>query len=313
MTNKLFFWMPEQASNFAESLDFGLGVYFVIAALVLAGVTFTLVLFTSKYLRRHPDQLAKAQITHNTKLEILWSVIPLLVFMGLFAWGVKGFIHMRVAPNDALPINVVAQKWSWTFIYPEGASEPELVLPLNKPVKLIMTSRDVIHSFYIPAFRVKQDALPNRYTTLWFTPTKIGTYNLFCAEYCGTQHSGMIRKVKVVEESEYIAWVTEKANSTAGLSPVDLGKSVFGKKGCAACHSVDGAAGIGPTLKGRFEHKVALANGSEVIADAEYIRESIMEPNAKIVKGFAGAMPSYKGQLSDTEMDGLIAYFQTLK
>lgn len=311
--NKTFFWMPEQASNFAESLDRGLAIYFTLAAIVLLGVSFFIIYFTAKYMRKSPGQLAQAQITHNTKLEIIWAVIPFIIFMGLFAWGLKGYINMRVAPNDAIPINVVAQKWSWTFNYPQGASEPELVLPLGKSVKLIMTSRDVIHSFYIPAFRVKQDVLPNRYTTLWFTPTKIGTFHLFCAEYCGTQHSGMIRSVKVVEESEYMAWVVEKANSTAGMSPEEIGKTLYTKKGCNACHTVDGNAGIGPTWKGTFGTQREFAAGAPAAIDENYVRESITDPLAKVVKGFAGAMPSYKGQLTDAEIDGIIAYIKSIK
>lgn len=306
-------WMPEQASNFAEALDFGIGLYVLLATFVLVGVSVFIILFTYKYLRKHPDQLAEAQITHNLKLEIIWSVIPFIIFMILFYWGLKTYISMRIAPSNAMEIGVQAQKWSFSFSYPNGVTDANLVVPIGKPVKLVMYSKDVIHSFFIPAFRIKQDMLPNRYTTLWFTATKLGDYHIFCTEYCGTSHYNMISRAKVVTEEEYQAYLEEQANLSNNLSPEELGKLTFSKKGCIACHSIDGAGGIGPTMKGLFDSNKNFTNAPSAKVDENYLIESINVPQAKIVAGYGPNMPSFKGQLSDAEMQGLVAYIKSLK
>jgi cytochrome c oxidase subunit 2 len=231
----------------------------------------------------------------------------------LFVWGFKGYLRMSVVPAEAMQVKVTGQKWFWSFDYPEGASTVnELVAPVGRPVKLLMSSKDVIHSFFVPAFRIKKDVLPNRYGIGWFEATNIGVYDLFCTEYCGSKHSEMIGKIRIVSEQDYKTWLEEASDLGKGLTPVEYGAKLFQMKACATCHTIDGTPSNGPTLKGIFGHEVKLNNGSVAVVDENYIRESIFVPAAKVVAGYQPIMPTFQGILKDKEIDALIAYIQSL-
>jgi len=308
------FWLPDQASTFSEMVDWAFNLYLWISVFFFVLVVGLIALFVLKYKRRRADQMASGQMIHNTMLETSWTVIPLLIVMGLFFIGMRGWWHMRIAPSNATSIDVVGMKWNWTFNYPQGFSNDTLVVPVNQPIRLRVTSTDVIHGLYVPAFRTKVDVVPGRYQALWFEATKTGVFPILCTQYCGTSHSYMLSAVKVLEREEYDAWLSEAASASGGdMPPEEFGATVFTKRGCNACHSVDGAAGIGPTWKGLMGSPRSFVDGTNRVADADYIKQSILDPASQIVAGFAPIMPSYKGILSDREIDALSAYIQTLK
>lgn len=319
--------MPTQASTFAEHTD---NLYYFILALDL--LFFVLVMgamgyFMWKYRRRSKDQKTSS-ITHSGVLEFWWSFIPAVLLIVIFIWAEVDFLRQAVPPQDALSVRVTGRKWFWTVEYPDypGAkltssqSEPTLTMlvPKGRPVELTMTSGDVIHSFYIPAFRVKRDAVPGRYTNMWFEATRVGEFNIFCTEYCGDWHSQMTGVVKVLEPDQFEAALAEaaKLEQETGESIEAFGARVAMRNGCTGCHSADGAPGTGPTWKGVWGRTETLASGSVDVQGEEgmnYLRESILEPNAKIVAGYVGiGMPSYKGQLTDAQIDALIAYIKSL-
>jgi cytochrome c oxidase subunit II len=299
---------PEQASTMAARVDalfyFLVAVTFFFVALIFL----TIVFFAVKYRRRAEDE-RPAPIEGKIWLELAWSVIPLGLTLIMFVWGAIVYFDIYSPPNDALEISIVGRQWMWKAQHPEGQSEiNELHVPLGQPVKLTMTSEDVIHDFFLPAFRVKQDVLPGRYTTLWFEPTKAGEYPLFCAEYCGTQHSGMIGRVVVLEPTEFQKWLSGGAT---GMSMVELGASLFQRFGCQTCHRAGGTP-QGPSLTGLFGKTVKLESGATVIVDEDYIRESISDPRAKIVAGYQPIMPTFKGLISEEGVLQLIAYIKSL-
>ena len=306
------FWLPGQYSTIASDVD---GLFYFIywcSVFLLALVTAAMTFFVIRYRRRGQVGLTSG-FTHNTLMEILWSVIPTVPIVVVFMWGSKTFIRMHAMPGNAVEVKVTAQKWFWSFDYLDGASSVnELVVPVNKPVKLTMSSQDVIHSFFVPQFRVKQDVLPNRYTQLWFQATAKGTFDLFCAEFCGKGHSEMLGKVRVVSDTEFVKWSDEQNKPPEGMSLEDFGAQLYKTKACVTCHSVDGIAGTGPTFKNVFGHEVLLTDGKKVIADENYIRESILDPRAKVVNGFQPVMPTYQGVIKDRQIDALIAYLKTL-
>lgn len=310
-------WIPEVASNFATKVDGVLLFVTVLSVIFFLLVSFLLIFFAVKYRRRRDDE-ETPYITGNETLELIWTVIPSILLMVIFVYAFVVFRDMRNPPADATEINVTAKQWLWQFEYYNGKKTlNELYLQQNRPVKLVMRSEDVIHSFFVPAFRVKQDILGGRYTQLWFTPTKVGTFQLFCAEYCGTGHSKMLGKVVVLSPEAYDIWEkgagTAEEIGVASLPPPERGEQLYKTSGCNACHSIDGTSGVGPSWKDLVGHKVLLQNGQEVTADENYIRESILEPQAKIVNGFQPVMPSFKGILSDSDISALIAYMKTLK
>lgn len=304
------FWLPEASSTIAgevDSLFYFIYWICVVSFILVVGATF---LFAWKY-RRRPGGPEVKQFTHGIWLEISWSTIPGIILMVMFAWGAKDYMKMAIAPGDAMEIRVVGKKWSWEFLYPNGKVSPgELVVPVNKPVKLIMSSQDVIHSFYIPEFRVKADVLPGRYTTLWFEAINTGDKHVFCAEYCGDDHSRMLATVKVVTDEEYEKW--SNYDPYEGLSLLDIGKSVYEKNACAGCHSLDGAAGVGPTFKGLYGKSEPLTDGTSVTVDDNYIRQSVMDPASQVVQGYAPVMPAFPN-LKEKELAGLIEYIKTTK
>jgi cytochrome c oxidase subunit 2 len=306
MFSHLPFW-PDAASTTAGRVD-ALYIFLVMVSTVMTALIFlTLIAFAVKF-RKRPGIKAE-QIEGSQILEITWSTIPFVVFLSFFVWGAVIFFQERTPPQDATEVYTVAKQWMWKFEHAEGQREiNELHVPIGRDVKMIMTSQDVIHSFFVPAFRIKQDVLPGRYTTAWFHATKPGTYHLFCAEYCGTEHSGMIGWVVVMEPRDYQAWLT----TGGGNQPMtDTGAKLFSDLGCVMCHRADTPA-RGPNLTGIYNKPVQLEDGRTVIADDNYIRESILEPNAKVVKGFRPIMPTLQGQISDDQLNELVAYVKSL-
>jgi cytochrome c oxidase subunit II len=300
--------IPEQASTIAQGVD--MLYYFLSAVSIFFSVLIfaTIFLFAIRYRRRSDTEVPKP-IHGSTALEIVWSVIPFCIVMVMFGWGASLYFTNSRAPDGAMTINVVGKQWMWKLQHPEGRREiNELHVPLGRPVRLVMTSEDVIHSFFIPAFRTKMDVLPGRYTTAWFQATKTGEFHLFCAEYCGTDHSRMIGKVVVMEPVKYEEWLS---GAGAGESMAEIGARLFAELRCDSCHNPDGS-GRGPALDDVFGHTVALEGGQTLEADEVYIRESILNPRAKVVAGFRPVMPTFQGQISEEQLLQLLAYVKSL-
>jgi len=305
------FWMPPQASTFSPQVDWLFYFIFYISTfffLLIVGLTFFMIL---RY-RRRPGQAPEASPTHNTALEITWSIIPLIIVVLIFFFGFKGFADMAFSPSGAYPVQVEAQKWSWSFRYPNGYVDTDLHVPKDQPVVLTMKSLDVIHSFFVPQFRIKQDVVPGRYNKIWFEATQTGTFDLLCAEYCGTGHSDMHSLVVVHEPGEFQQWLENASNYLATLPPAEAGAMLFQKRGCNQCHSVDGSANIGPTLQGIFGHEQTLRGGETVVVDENFIRESILDPARNVAAGFDNVMPTYQGRLKEEEIDFIIEYIKSL-
>lgn len=306
---------PEQASTVAPQVD---ALYFVLiglSAFFTLLVVGLLVGFGLKY-RRGAKADRSRPVSHNLKLELVLLTVPTILALSVYAWAASIYFNMQRAPANALEFTATGKQWMWKMQHPTGQSEiNELHIPVDRPIKLTMIAQDVIHSFYIPAFRVKQDVLPGRYSTLWFQATKPGEYHLFCAEYCGTEHSEMIGRVVVMEPAQYEAWLggaeVAQAPAQGAGSAASAGEQLFQQLGCASCHRLEGS-GAGPALAGIFGQEVRLQDGQTVIADENYIRESIVNPNAKIVEGYQPIMPSFQGQVSEEQILDLINYIRSL-
>jgi len=299
---------PDQASSIAQSVDH---LYFLITAVTLffSVLIFSVIFyFMIKYRRRSPDEHPKA-IEGSLPLEVLWTAVPTLIVAVFFAWGSTLYFQNSEAPPGAMEIFVTGKQWMWKAEHPEGQREiNEVHVPLGRPVKLTMTAEDVIHDFFVPAFRVKKDVLPGRYTTMWFEPTKLGTFHLFCAQYCGAFHAGMIGSVIVVEPDEYERWLL---GGVQGETMEAAGQRIFKESGCVTCHLADGS-GPAPSLVGVYGSAVHLANGQTLTADSAYVRESILSPAAQLVSGYKAVMPSFQGQLSEEQILDLVAYIRSL-
>jgi cytochrome c oxidase subunit II len=306
MSKFLPLW-PDRASTIAGQVD-GLYIYLVLVSAVMTLLIFIAVAVLSIKYRRRPGVLP-TPIEGSPILETAWSVIPFGIMLTFFIWGAVIFFRERTPPTNSTEVYVVAKQWMWKIEHMEGQRElNELHVQTGQNVKLIMTSQDVIHSFFIPAFRLKQDVLPGRYTTLWFNATTPGVYHLFCAEYCGTSHSGMIGRVVVMDPQDYAQWM-------AGGPSVPLpeaGKQLFTQLGCATCHRFD-IQGRGPNLQGAFGKPVLLDDGRTVMVDDNYVRESILNPTAKIVNGFKPVMPTFQGLVTDEQLNALVAYVKSLE
>jgi cytochrome c oxidase subunit 2 len=320
----VFDLLPEQASSMAPRVD---ALYFYLLAIggFFSLLIFTLVIyFAIKYRRRSEDEPPPPEMRDIISLEVVWIVIPFVLAMIAFFWGANVYFAMARPPENALEIFVVGRQWMWKFQHPDGQREiNQLHVPLGRPVKLTLASEDVIHSFYVPAFRVKHDVVPGRYTTVWFEATKPGEFHLFCAEYCGTQHSGMIGQIVVLEPERYEAWLSGELGApqtVAGLpspgaapagSLAAQGQQLFQKLGCQVCHQME-KQGLGPVLVGIFGAQVKLQTGEAITADESYVRESILNPQAKVTAGFQPLMPPFQGRVNEEELIQLIAYIKSL-
>ena len=299
---------PEQASTFAPQVD---GLYFFLLFLGLffaLVVIFFLVLFAAKYRRRSEDE-RPTPIEGSMPLELAWSIVPLVLSVVIFFLGAGVFFRMYNPPANAIDIYVVGKQWMWKVQHPQGKREiNELHVPVNQPVRLTLASEDVIHAFFIPAFRVKRDVVPGRYNTMWFEATKVGEYHLFCAEYCGTQHSGMIGRIVVMEQEEFQNWLSGGAT---GETMVEAGARQFQQLGCETCHK-ESNEGRGPKLLGRFGTPVQITTGETVIADQDYLRNSILDPGSQVVSGYKPIMPTFQGQISEETLMQIISYIESL-
>jgi cytochrome c oxidase subunit 2 len=298
---------PPSASAVSGEVD---ALYFFLVAVSLVfgtGIALALTVFAVRF-RRRAGRRAE-QIEGSTKLEILWSVVPLVIAMVMFGWGTKVYVDIVSPPPEGMQLYVTGKQWMWKIQHPTGQREINaLHVPVGENVLLTMTSEDVIHDFYVPAFRMKMDVLPGRYSTAWFRATKTGRFHLFCAEYCGTKHSEMIGEVVVMEPLEYERWLT---GQPFGVTPEQAGLELFGALRCDTCHG-ERAGARGPALKGLYGRDVRLGDGSTVLFDADYVRESILEPNAKLTAGYQPLMPTYAGQVSEEQVLQLVAYLKSL-
>jgi cytochrome c oxidase subunit II len=306
------FWLPPPASTSSGLVDnlfyilLGVSIFFFVLIVVL--MTLFVILF-----RRRQGVEPTPSPSHNNALELVWTVIPICIVGFIFYEGLTGYMEMRISPAQAYEIQVVARQWLWMFEYPNGHKDEQLHVPVDRPVRLTMRSEDVIHGFYIPDFRVQMDVVPGRYTTIWFRAKEPGEHDLYCAQYCGTNHSDMFTKVIVHPPGQFETWLTEAGNQFKNMPPAEAGKQLYARRGCSQCHSTDGTAGTGPSFKGIYGHKTYLEGGSSVTVDDNYIRESILDPQAKIVQGYKPAMPTYKGILSDAEITDIIEFIKSLK
>jgi cytochrome c oxidase subunit II len=307
MISKLRFF-PPSASSVSGPYDLFFALMVVLCGAVGIAIAIFLIYSVIRYHRKTEEELPP-QIHDYIPAEVAWIVIPLILFMGMYAWGAKLYFDVERPPDNALSMYVVGKQWMWKVQHPEGQREiNELHIPVGRPVKLTMTSQDVVHSFFIPAFRTKQDVLPGRYTLTWFEATKPGKYHLFCSEYCGTKHSGMIGWVYAMNPHDYQLWLQDGA---AEGSLASTGEKLFHQYGCANCHHFSGH-GRAPNLQDLYGRTVALSGGGAVIADETYIRESILQPRSKIVEGFQTIMPTFEGLLSEEQVIQLISYIKSL-
>jgi cytochrome c oxidase subunit 2 len=320
-------WFPEGASSFAPQVDFLFTVILWICIVFFVPIVIAMGYFMWVY-RERPGYRGSPEALHNTAIEITWTVVPTMVVVWVFWEGAMGYLDMARIPKGTVDVNVTAKKWQWAFKYENGGEHevipvenasvkelPLLVLPVDRDIKMIMRSDDVLHSFYIPAFRAKRDVVPGRYNYMWFHTTKEGLYDLFCTEYCGDNHSQMNAKVKVVSQEEYKK-ALEKAIQEPE-DPLERGRLLYKRQGCSTCHNAgaEGASGPGPSYNGSWGKPVQLESGTEVAFDENYVRESILNPQAKARKGYGKASPmnSYAGKLKDDQIDALITFIKSLE
>ncbi|HEU5254957.1 MAG TPA: cytochrome c oxidase subunit II [Vicinamibacterales bacterium] len=306
-----FSLFPTQASTLAPEVDnLYLGIVAITAFFAVVVVIFV-VYFAIKY-RDDTGEKVGAPITGSMPLELGWSLIPFFISIGIFVWASVVFFHIVRAPDQTLDIYSTGKRWMWRFQHIDGQREiNELHVPVGRPVRVVFTSEDVLHDLFIPAFRVKADAVPGRYSAIWFEPTQVGQYHIFCAEYCGTRHSGMIGTVYVMEQADYQAWLSGGGGLTGGTM-LQQGEALFTQLACVTCHLPDGT-GRGPSLVGVFGSTVTLDNGSTVTADESYLRESILTSQAKTVKGFEHIMPTFQGLINEDGVAALIEYIKSMQ
>ena len=311
----LALWLPERASTVAPDVDWifhfliGLTLFFLVLVVSL------MLLFVWRF-RHRPNQppapASPPAHAKHTALEITWTVIPSIIVVVIFYFGFTAYMRMAISPPNAYEILVTARMWNWQFTYPNGYISHELHVPINTPVRLVLTSADVIHGFYVPAFRVKKDAVPGRYNKLWFQATKPGTFIIECTQYCGTSHSQMLSNVIVHHPADFRAWLENASNLSATMPPIDAGRMIYQTRGCIQCHSIDGSRLIGPSLKNLFAYELTYTDGSKSVVDENILREAIFNPQARIVQGYDPLMPSFKGSLTDRDIGALIAYIKSL-
>ncbi|MDQ6669443.1 MAG: cytochrome c oxidase subunit II [Chloroflexota bacterium] len=297
---------PPQASSIAGQVDALVLLLLVTSVAISAGIFACIVVFCVRY-RQRPGNIVGQRVTRTWRIELAWTLIPTGLAMVPFAWGAWLYLQEAQPPADSIEVYVVAKQWMWKAQQPDGQAEIDgLHVPEGRAIKLTMTSQDVIHSFSVPAFRLKADVLPGRFTTLWFQPTQVGEFRLYCSEYCGTDHSRMLGSVTVMRPADYAQWLTSGA--TAANSPAALGRELYRQYGCVDCHST----GRAPNLQGVYGQPVLLSDNSTVVADENYLRESILAPSAKIVNGYQPSMPSFAGQLDEEQIIQLIEFVKSI-
>ncbi|MDC0710118.1 cytochrome c oxidase subunit II [Stigmatella sp. ncwal1] len=327
IANKILF-LPERASTFAERVD--VLHYFVVGTTMVmsAGVGLAALFFFFRFRRRVPNQTTE-YVVPDLKTEFLFVSVPLVFFLVWFAIGFRDFTWVTTPPKDAMDVYVMGKQWMWKFAYPEGPNGVNVLhVPANRPVRLLITSRDVLHSFYVPAFRIKMDALPGRYTQVWFEATKPGTYQVLCTEYCGLSHSKMLAEVVVLAPEDFEEWLKEQQRGrlqgrqdaladTSLVPPVarmaEQGEKLTATQGCLKCHTVDGAPHVGPTFLGMYDRQEKLADGQTIRVDEAYITQSMMDPGAHLVVGYQNVMPTYQGKLQGPETAAIVEYIKTLR
>ncbi|MCX5659444.1 MAG: cytochrome c oxidase subunit II [Planctomycetota bacterium] len=316
-------WMPDSASTFGPDIDFLFYFIYWISAAAFILIIAAMIYLVLRYRHRpgapeRPPGAAPA--AHSTTLELTWSIVPSIAMAFMFWYGFRGFVDMNTPPDYAMEVQVTGIKWAWTFTYPNGASSPDLHVPKDRAVKLILSSQDVIHSIFVPAFRMKKDVVPGRYNIIWVkadadAPVRSDGQNyfdLYCTEYCGTNHSNMRSRVFVHDSTSFTKWLDEAANWIKDAKPVDAGKRLYNEKGCAQCHSTDeGKVIVGPSFKNNYGHIHDMRDGSKVTVDENYIRESILVPGAKVRAGFENVMPSFQGRLKDIEITAIIEWLKS--
>jgi cytochrome c oxidase subunit 2 len=301
--------VPERAATVAGEVD-SLFLFILTVTGLFTILIWAALLYLAIRYRRRSDADRPAEVHGSIALELTWTVIPLVLMMVMFAWGAKVYFHLNRPPDDAMTVSVVAKRWMWKMQQPTGQREiNELHVPAGRAVKLVLTSEDVIHSFFVPAFRIKKDVVPGRYNVAWFRATKSGTYHLFCAEYCGTEHARMTGRIVVMEPDAYQTWL---AGGPTPESPVAAGEKLFTDLNCITCHRAD-SAGRGPVLQGLFGRPVKLSDGETVVADEAYLRESIVNPAARVVAGYQPVMPTFQSQVSEEQLIALVAYIHSLQ
>ena len=305
-------WLPPQSSTTAHIIDNAF--YFILYAstILTIGVSFAMVVLAWKYRRKshaeHPRPVHESKL-----LEMSWTIIPAILSMIVFFWGFRAYVDTSIAPSDAYEIRVVAQKWFWTFEYPNGmVVQNEVVVPAGQPVKFVMSARDVIHSFFVPAFRIKHDVLPNRYTYVWFNAPEEGVYQVVCTEYCGTGHSNMGAKIRVVGCDAFYEYLATGGAGGEDLPPAEWGEQLYSNRNCNTCHTIDGSAGTGPTWLGTWGQTRAFADGTSAVMDDSYVLESLYNPGTQIVQGFQPQMPSYESLMSDRDVRAIAAYMRLI-
>jgi cytochrome c oxidase subunit 2 len=327
LLNNILF-LPEAASTFAERVD--MLHHFVVGTTMVmsAGVGLAALFMFFRYRRRLPAQ-ATEYVVPTLKTEFLFVSVPLVFFLAWFGIGFRDFTWVTTPPKDAMDVYVMGKQWMWKFAYPEGPNGVNVLhVPANRPVRLLITSRDVLHSFYVPAFRIKMDALPGRYTQAWFNATKPGTYQVLCTEYCGLSHSKMLAEVVVLSPEDFEEWLKEQKRGrlasrqdaladTSLVPPVarmsEQGQKLAGSQGCFKCHSMDGSQHIGPTFLGMYDRVERLADGQSVRVDEAYITQSMMDPGAHIVAGYKNVMPTFQGKLQGADTAAIVEFIKSLR
>lgn len=313
----LFSVMPLGASAHASEIDYLYWFLIITCTILFLLLVAPMILIVIRYRRKTPNQRAESQKDHNFWLESLWTFLPFIYLAILFVWGFWQYMDMYVAPNDAKELRVIGQKWQWSVDYPEeeinvAGVGTTIAVPVDTPIKLIMSSQDVIHSFFIPNLRVKQDVVPGRYSTLWFKANRVGEYPVLCAEYCGDLHSQMLAKLVVMPRDAYDTWVESLKGADQAMPLPELGKKLYTKLGCVACHSTDGTLKLAPSFKGVYGKMEEMADGSKIKIDDNYIKTKVLEPQRHVAKGFPPIMPTFQGRVSERDISGLIAFIKSL-
>jgi len=306
------FTLPSRGSAFAGDVDSLF--WFITWVSVFFFVLITVLIFYAVWKYKYRPGRRTTHLEHNTKLEITWTVVPTIILVVVFFWGFNGYIAGAVPPANAMEIQVTGKKWVWSFEYPDGTrSVNEIHVPVNHPVKLVMTAEDVIHDFFIPDMRVKKDVVPGRYTQEWFNPTELGTHTVFCAQYCGKGHSDMLAKVIVETQAQYENWLATGGEELQKMPLKELGAKVYEEKGCSTCHSLDGSKGNCPSWKGIWSGTNKMQDGRTMVVDENYVRKTLMEPGNMLLPGYENIMPSFQGLLRDREVTGVIEFIKAQK